>query len=198
MADVVEVIAAGTDVAEVTGPDLERVVVEVDVVTESIAVVVEPQLERSVVEVDAPSEVQVVEVDVPGAAGPEGQRGPRGEDGGTVEAPAGETITRLQVVYLAEDGTFRPASSLNTVTARFVVGLAAHNAMAGETLRAVAAGPLPRGTSALPIGRLYLQEDGSVGPDWATGRVQLQVGVCLTAEVINVRLEPALYRGGTP
>ena len=177
---VTEVFELAADVVEVTVPT-------------DVATVVEPHVEKQVVEVvDVAESVPAAEVVVPGAPGP------RGLAGDEITGIAAEPITRLQAVWMDPTGQLHVASSLDAAHIRFVVGLAAHNALAGDELTVVQSGPMPAGDTPFPIGCLFLGVDGSITLDWSTGLVQLHVACGLTAEVINVRLEPALYRGGTP
>lgn len=160
----------------------------VSTTSKSSTAVQSPDADERVVKAGAPR-------GVPGETGPEGPPGPQGpigKTGGRLDALAGENIPAFHVVRQAADGKFYLASSLDPDDVWAIVGVAEHNAVAGEVLTTVQNGELLVG-SPFPLGPLFLDEDGSLTPDPNTGSVQLRVADAVSATTINVRLEPAIH-----
>lgn len=149
-----------------------------------IIVVVEPDEGSTVVEVEAGGQR--------GPQGETGEQGPIGLTGGRITREAGEPIPSLHVVLQGPDGRAYLASSSEPDSIFAVLGVAEHNAVAGELLTVVQTGVLTAG-SPFPVGPLFLDEDGSLTPDPNSGSVQLHAADAVAAEVINVRLEPAIH-----
>lgn len=156
-------------------------------------VVVRDDTAPMVVQSDAPAAPGVV---VAGFAGPRGPQGPAGGAGPTtLPLPVGAVVQGLRVVRAA-GGTAYPVDTAVEAHAAQVVGVALQSVtVIGTDVVVQTAGTLSDSSWAWADGVVWCGADGALTQAPASTGWLMQVGRVVSPTVLNIDIEPPIYRG---
>ena len=131
--------------------------------------------------------VDVTTLGAPGLEGPVGPQGPSMR----ITIEAGMDIPSLHVVWLGNNGLIYKSSSRSARAGLRVVGVLANSVLTGEMAEIVPIGDLMATT--LPLGDLFLAEDGSLTSNSDQGVIMLHIGFAVPGRLI-INITPPIRR----